>query len=74
MGVKGQKTVQNDKKILSVALHILGTIRGVKGKKMVQNDQNNNDVCRDHHNNVCRAPNPRNQASYDCHLWWKCVK
>ena len=32
-GIKGQKAVQNDKKILSVALHISGTIRGVKGKK-----------------------------------------
>ena len=38
-GVKRQKTVQNDKKILSVALHISGNIRGAKREKTAQNDK-----------------------------------
>ena len=39
-----------------------GSIVVVKGQKMVQND-----------NKLC-APYLSNHTSYDCHLWYKCVK
>ena len=65
--VKGQKIVQNDKKILSVTLDISGTILhmvGKKAKKWYKMTQNS----------VCQASYPRNYTSYDCHLWCVCVK
>ena len=123
-GVKGQKTVQNDKKlclslfisqepyiiwlsfmvhmckmIISHTLHhtrylrnhtscschfwykcendnisrscfhffkilIFWFVRWVKGQKTVQNDKNF----------VCHTLHLRNHTSYDCHLWYTCVK
>ena len=38
--------------------------RGVKGQKR----------CRMTENSLCCTPYRRNHASYDCHLWYKCVK
>ena len=44
---------------------IFQVVRGVKGLKLVQNDKK---FCPLH------APYLRSHTSYDCHLWWSCVK
>ena len=43
---------------------IFQVVRGVKEHKMVQDDKNS----------VRHARYLRNHTSYDCHLWYTCVK
>ena len=77
-GIIGQKTVQNDKKLCqscsngNISRHFLyffkllifQAVSGVKRQKKWSEMKKS----------VCHAPYLRNHASYDCHLWYTCVK